>query len=674
MPTDDSHGSDYCPDDSLAEPSDDFGRGGVEPIVRGGLGVLGQQTNATQARELARRHKADAHRLRRILERMSSYDALESATEAELFDEMPRYGALLRPHLKLAIEILPAEDALTMFEAEDLTQLTKRVLGTEYLCAMSDQLRTLDELERLIESFLSYLERNRTHLLRTGYPETSFEPSEWLQTWLGNLYYTKLPTSIDKTRPVRSTGGYDTADTAVEELPSEYTYRYHWGKRAAIGEEVGKKGLRKCTYEEAALLGGLSVPDADAVAEIRSKLFDLKIDVLALLLKRLRRRDVSKLPNELVESIYQALSGRGVELCFGMDRFYRARARADSSGLLPGGLSTLLEVAWHLKQEVDIGTWRKTRKEIADLIDIDSLGRPQLSVNHYFSAIHTGQDQALDGALCLLDQLQAEANRARAVYYEQVDQLLYRSYGGLTTRPEERPERARAMAQTMAEFLQQETGREAAAVATAPQLEENVFRKEVDSWRVVYQGKEAQVKDTLGMHHICQLLSNPGQELSAIWLDSQLPMPKDGKAESAIPTISVQEAPQDAYEQPWSADPGKAIDDQAVKELAREKERLEEEADMARQRGDPEAAVLAQDEADAIARYLSASLDVRGRPRKMASPPDDARKRVWGRLETAYRNIAKAGHKALALHLRNTIRRRSNCRYIPEEPIDWMTS
>ncbi len=467
MPTDDLHGSHSCPDDSLAKPSDDFGRGAVEPIVRGGLGQLGQKTNATQAHELARRYKVDEHRLRRILERMSCDSALESATESEQYDEMLRCGALLRPHLKPALESLPTEDALTLFEAEDLTQLTNRVLGTEYLRGMSDYLRTLHELERLIESFPSYLERNRTHLLTTGYPETSFEPSQWLQTWLGNLYYTKLPISIDKTIPVPSSGGYDTADTAVEELPSGYTYTYQWGKRAAIGEDVGKKGFRKCTYEEADLLGGLAVQDVDAVAEIRSQLFDLKIDTLALLFKRLRRRDVSRLPNELVELIYQALSARGTELCFGMDRFYRARAHTDSSGLPPGGLSNLLEMAWHLKQEVDIGTWRKTRKEIAGLIDIDSLGRPQLSMDHYFSAIHTGDHQALDRALCLLDQLQSEANKARDVYCEQVYQALHRSYGGLTTRPEERPETARAMAQTIVEFIQQ-AGQEAAALAATP--------------------------------------------------------------------------------------------------------------------------------------------------------------------------------------------------------------
>ena len=204
---------------------------------------------------------------------------------------------------------------------------------------------------------------------------------------------------------------------------------------------------------------------------------------------------------------------------------------------------------------------------------------------------------------------------------------------------------------------------------------ENVFVwQEVGYWRVVYQGKEAQVKDTLGMHHICQLLSNRGQELSAIWLDSHLPMPKDGKAESAIPTVSEQEVPQDEYEQSWSADAGEALDDQAIEDLRRKKESLEEEAEVARQEGNPEAVVVLESEAEEIAQRLSASLDIKGRPRPLDSPPEDARKRVWGRLETAYINIAKAHHEDLAGHLRNTIRRRRNCRYIPEKAIDWTTS
>ena len=51
----------------------------------------------------------------------------------------------------------------------------------------------LNDLNEYLDSFLGWLECNRKHFIRTGYPETKYDGPRWLEECLGHLYPVKQP-------------------------------------------------------------------------------------------------------------------------------------------------------------------------------------------------------------------------------------------------------------------------------------------------------------------------------------------------------------------------------------------------------------------------------------------------------------------------------------------------
>ncbi len=495
-----------------------------------------------QVDRLASLYKVDVQRVRRILESMSYYRTPGCATKSELHDEILRCGVLLRPHLEQALKSLPAEDALGLFENEDLTELTKRVLGTPYLGFMGHRLHALDELESLVESFLYYLGRNQEHIVNTGYPATSFEPSPWLEQWLAKTYYTRLPARAEKSRPQHLAGDAQRAETSAEPVILECTYTYTWTTAAPATDQGGSRAQpRQCAYEEADLLHGLDPDDARRLTEMRPRLFELKVETLKLLVQCLRSRDVATLRAECAQSVGEALSGRGFEFCIGMDRLYRAYAPNVSTetqpsigGLLPGGLSCLLEVVWHIEQEVRIGTWCRTRKALGPLVAIDPAGRTELTIDDYFDVVRTPHRQNLDSALAVLEALQTQANEARDAYYQEVNKAFDKFYGGSTSRPEDRPEFSRIIeskAQDFTEFYKAELKRLVSqSLGGAPVRKAspvgNVFRKEDEDWTITYDGQSIRLRHMKGLHYIHYLLAHPNKLIHVLVIVWSLEKPE----------------------------------------------------------------------------------------------------------------------------------------------------
>jgi len=369
-----------------------------------------------------------------------------------------------------------------------------------------------------------------------------------------------------------------------------------------------------------------------------------------------------------------------------MDTFYRGwtedRSGDAISPFLPpaaGGLADLFLVIWHFDQELDVGANWRMREALAESVEIDSLGRPMASEHKYLCTMGTPRWKAINDALdrrTSLHDLRASAlERYRRRVSEMLNAKLVQDIGRdslIALAPKLQPPPS-ALTRTPEDDRRAE---EPSVPIIEEEPRENVFRKEGAAWLVVYQGKgeKNRVGHTLGMYHIRDLISKPGEELWCTQLDALLPEREASMARSEAPRIALGEAEEEGLTLPVTGDAGYTIDRATKEDLERQYDGLVRDAQIARAEGDLAEAMGAEQEADEIVKYLSASTDHRGRPRKEADTPEKTRKAVWDRLERAYRHIHEEGHSELFLHFRNSIRTGNACRYVPEPPIDWVTT
>ncbi len=138
---------------------------------------------------LARQHGLDVERVRRILTRSASdTEGLPLAPAVEGQDNLA-HGLLFLPSLDDALRHLPPEDALALFEREDLRRLADREAVADYL-DYHLSFYTTDEMADLADAFADHLEDNRPHLEATGLPRTSFG-MRWPGPFLRDLYPVK---------------------------------------------------------------------------------------------------------------------------------------------------------------------------------------------------------------------------------------------------------------------------------------------------------------------------------------------------------------------------------------------------------------------------------------------------------------------------------------------------
>jgi len=144
-----------------------------------------------EAKKLSSHYDLECARVRAILEKTAYLpDILDPGEQLEFIQ---KYGPIFRPHLAEVLEFFPPKEALELLESDKLPQIQKSLIWLEGLLWDYMLYYTLDELQRVTASFICHLERNREHLINTGYPAMSFEECKYLETQLGKLYYVKLP-------------------------------------------------------------------------------------------------------------------------------------------------------------------------------------------------------------------------------------------------------------------------------------------------------------------------------------------------------------------------------------------------------------------------------------------------------------------------------------------------
>jgi tetratricopeptide (TPR) repeat protein len=195
-----------------------------------------------------------------------------------------------------------------------------------------------------------------------------------------------------------------------------------------------------------------------------------------------------------------------------------------------------------------------------------------------------------------------------------------------------------------------------AAAPAPPGPAAHVFRRDGDTWRIVFGDRSASVRDSKGVRDLARLMAAPGREIPAL----------DLAADGAAPARHAAAGGFDGIE----GDLGEVIDARA---RAAYKARLVEldadlaEADIACD-GERSARVAA--ERDALLQQLAGAYGLAGRPRRTGAPAERARTAVTARIRDAIRRIESV-HPELGRHLARSVRTGTLCTYDPELPPRW---
>ncbi|HSH78369.1 MAG TPA: hypothetical protein VLA19_07535 [Herpetosiphonaceae bacterium] len=247
---------------------------------------LGKAVSAAinaEVKRLSQKYHLEAARVRRVL-KQTAHDYKADSLSSKMDEAVSGTNVFFTPSLDQALQHLPADEALALFEREDLDELSEREVATDHLADSYTLLYTIDELEEATAAFLTHLERNREALLKTGRPGTTPARSPWLNWHLMNLYPTKLLGGLHR----------------VRDEHRDFVYTYSWLPPETAEAET-------CNYGEADLIEGL---DTDAAARIeagRAKLHDLKVAILKQLLAAVRVRAASNLWPTCLRLITDAL-------------------------------------------------------------------------------------------------------------------------------------------------------------------------------------------------------------------------------------------------------------------------------------------------------------------------------------------------------------------------------
>ncbi len=185
--------------------------------------------------------------------------------------------------------------------------------------------------------------------------------------------------------------------------------------------------------------------------------------------------------------------------------------------------------------------------------------------------------------------------------------------------------------------------------------------REGEVWAFELSGRTVRVRDSKGIRHLAELLSQPGVEVHALDM-----VRAGGDGESAAAAVDA------GLSIETGAGAGSALDPAAKAAYRRRLEDLSEEVEEAVRWGDPERAARAREEIDFIATELAAAVGLGGRDRPQASDAERARVNVTRAIKTAVRRLG-AQDAELGAELEATVHTGLFCRHEPDprRPVHW---
>jgi tetratricopeptide (TPR) repeat protein len=192
--------------------------------------------------------------------------------------------------------------------------------------------------------------------------------------------------------------------------------------------------------------------------------------------------------------------------------------------------------------------------------------------------------------------------------------------------------------------------------------EQNVFRREGDYWSIVFEGTTVRLRDMKGLHHLSQLMSDPGREFHAV----------DLVALDRGAAVEVHAGNEPGLEPAFDNDAGELLDARAKEVYRRRLQEIDEDIEEARSFGDAERAARGEAEREFLLRELSRAVGFSGRDRRAGATSERARASVTRAIRHAMTRI-ETGHSALGEHLERTVRTGTYCVYMPDPrvPVDW---
>jgi tetratricopeptide (TPR) repeat protein len=177
-----------------------------------------------------------------------------------------------------------------------------------------------------------------------------------------------------------------------------------------------------------------------------------------------------------------------------------------------------------------------------------------------------------------------------------------------------------------------------------------------DYWTIEYDGQRLRLKHLKGLTCLAVLLANPDTEVHSLSLATITERDAADGSSSEIAAAGGQ----------WNGlgDAGPMLDSRAKSEYKRRLTELRAELDDAREAGDDERIVRAEDELDFIEAEVSRAVGLGGRSRVSASAGERARVSVTKSIKSAVAKIAQQ-NRDLGAYLAATVRTGTFCRYTP---------
>lgn len=197
------------------------------------------------------------------------------------------------------------------------------------------------------------------------------------------------------------------------------------------------------------------------------------------------------------------------------------------------------------------------------------------------------------------------------------------------------------IAEAMAELLTSITDAEPAERAT--------LRPEGGVWHIEYKGTDLHVPDLKGLWHLRELVSRPGEFVTALALVG-------ASADQPLP----------------SGDTGPVLDHEALRQYRRRLAELDDRLDVAALRGDLARQEKCTAERDALIAELKRATGLGGRSRRSGSPAEKARLNVTRTIRHAISELSTTAPE-LAAHLDESVATGVSCCYQPRIHISWTT-
>lgn len=173
---------------------------------------------------------------------------------------------------------------------------------------------------------------------------------------------------------------------------------------------------------------------------------------------------------------------------------------------------------------------------------------------------------------------------------------------------------------------------------------ENQFTQKNKIWELVFNGEKVVLPDAKGFHDLAKLILSAGNEIHCLELIGGATL--SGKEELVM-------------------------DDKAKSDYRNKLAQLKEDIDEAQDMNDSIRAGHLQIEYDKLVDFLSKSMGLGGKQRKVTNEADKARSAVTWRIRSAIKKI-KETHNSLGDHLENSIKTGTFCSYVPQSNLHWI--